>query len=362
MSTESLYVHIPFCDHICAYCAFNRFLYNRRLSDDFMKRLLAQIDALDKKYRTIYVGGGTPTSLEFDQLEALLKALQAKLQAEYEWTFEANPENLTEDKLLLLKQYGVNRMSLGVQTSSDVLLKEIGRAHRFEDAKRAVSFLKKHGMDNFSLDLIYGLPNQSLESFAQSMEDILSLEPKHVAIYALTIDQGSEFERRGVEAAPLDLETEMYRLCIDTMLKAGYEHYEVSNFALPGYRSEHNQVYWRYENYDALGPGASMKEGNVRKTWTRYLTKYNAMDAFDEVLHLDREDEIFEFMMMGLRMREGISHQRFQDRFHMTFYEAYPQQIKKLVEEGMLIDDGKRLYASSKGFFFLDDLLLRLMD
>lgn len=362
MTTEALYVHIPFCDHICSYCAFNRFLYNRKLSDEFLQRLLSQIEGLENKYRTIYVGGGTPSSLHSDQLECLLQALKGKLQKDYEWTFEANPENLSEEKILLLKKYGVNRMSLGVQTSSDPLLKQIGRAHQFSDAKKAVELLKKHGMDNFSLDLIYGLPNQSIESFAQSMEDILALEPKHVAIYALTIDDGSEFSRQGVKAAPLDLETAMYRLCIQTMKEAGYEHYEVSNFALPGYRSQHNQVYWRYENFDALGPGASLKQGNVRKTWTRYLSKYIEQDAFDEVVELDLKDEIFEFMMMGLRMKEGIEHQRFEDRFNVSMYDVYPKQLDALIEEGFLNDDGERIFVSKQGLFFLDDVLLRLMD
>lgn len=362
MITEALYVHIPFCDHICGYCAFNRFLYNRTLSDDFMQRIVSQIDALENSYKTIYVGGGTPTSLQSDQLEILLQALKPKLQDDYEWTFEANPENLTEDKILLLKKYGVNRMSLGVQTSKDDLLEKIGRPHKFYDAKEAVKLLKKHGLDNFSLDLIYGLPGQSIESFQESMCDVIALGPKHIAIYALTIDKGSEFERRGVKAAPLDVETKMYQLCIETMEQAGYEHYEVSNFALPGYRSQHNQVYWRYENYDALGPGASMKHDRVRKTWTRFLTKYNEQDAFDEILHLSPEEERFEFMMMGLRMKDGISHDRFEKRFHQNFYEAYPQVLKKKIEEGYLEDDGKRIYATEKGLFFLDNVLLEFMD
>lgn len=362
MNTEALYVHIPFCDHICGYCAFNRFLYNRKLSDEFMTRLLTQIENLPNTYKTIYVGGGTPTSLHTDQLEPLLIALKAKLQADYEWTFEANPENLSEDKVLLLKKYGVNRMSLGVQTSQDDLLEKIGRPHKFYEAQEAVALLKKHGLDNFSLDLIYGLPTQSIEDFAQSMQDIVALEPKHIAIYALTIDKGSEFERQGVKAAPLEIETQMYQLCIETMEKAGYEHYEVSNFAKPGYRSQHNQVYWRYENYDALGPGASMKHDKVRKTWTRYLTKYNEQDAFDEILNLDDKNEMFEFMMMGLRVKEGIPHKRFESRFKKTFYEAYPNIIEPLLDEGYLIDNGEALSASDKGLFFLDDVLLKFMD
>ena len=362
MNTKSLYVHIPFCDHICGYCAFTKFNYERAISDSFMIRLIQQIYHLEGPFETIYVGGGTPTSLEDDQLEALLEVLSEKLEDGAEFTFEGNPENIIQSKVSLLKKYGVNRMSLGVQTSDDNLLDLIGRHHKFYDVENAVELLRSNGIDNISLDLMYGLPNQSLESFVQSMEDVLSLEPDHVSIYALTVEPESLFGRKGIKPVSLDLETEMYLACIDLMKKASYEHYEISNFAKNGKKSRHNQVYWRYENFYALGPGSSMKIDNVRRTWTNQLGKYIQQDAFDEEIILDEKEQMFEFVMMGLRIREGISFSRFEKRFQKNILEVYGKAIREAEEEKLLIVNEEGISASDEGFIMLDDILLKFMD
>ena len=362
MNTEALYVHIPFCDHICGYCAFTKFNYERVISDAFMIRLIQQIYNLDGLYKTIYVGGGTPTSLEDDQLEALLQVLSEKLQEGAEFTFEANPENLNHEKVKLLKQYGVNRMSLGVQTTDDDLLIKIGRHHKFYDVGAGVKLLRDYGITNISLDLIYGLPGQSLESFVQSMKDVVSLHPDHVSIYALTVEPESLFGRKGIKPVSIELETDMYLACIDLMKKNGYEHYEISNFAKEGKKSKHNQVYWKYENFDALGPGSSMKHDAVRRTWTKQLGQYIQEDAYSEVVDLNLDEQMFEFIMMGLRMKEGIKFQRFFERFNLSMFDVYEEAIKQSVNEGLLIVDNNRIYASETGFIMLDDILMNFMD
>lgn len=358
---KSLYVHIPFCDHICGYCSFTKFNYDRSISDRFLIRLISQIGKLPGNLKTIYVGGGTPTSLHDDQLESLLQALVPKLADTFEFTFEGNPENITREKVRLLKRYGVNRMSLGVQTSDDNLLVELGRHHRFYDVAEGVQILRDEGISNVSLDLMYGLPNQSVASFIQSMNDVLSLKPDHVSIYALTVDPDSLYGRQGVQQVSSDIETEMYLKCIETMETHGYDHYEISNFSRKGSQSQHNKVYWRYEDFYALGPGSSMKVDHQRKTWTSTLGKYLIGDTYDEVIDLSIEDEMFEFIMMGLRLREGITFERFYNRFNQPLMDVYHDAIQSNVKAQRLIVLEDRIVASFEGFIMLDDILLEFM-
>lgn len=362
MHPKAIYIHIPFCDHICGYCDFTRFKYGRAISDAFMLKLISQINELPNNLDTIYVGGGTPTSLETDQLEGLLQALVPHLAPDGEFTFEGNPENLTHDKVMMLVKYGVNRMSLGVQTTDDDLLEKIGRHHKFYDVGKGVSLLRTCGIHNISLDLMYGLPNQTLESFVKSMKDVIQLDPNHVSIYALTVEPNSIFGKKGIQPVSVDVETEMYLACIELMQAHGFEHYEISNFAKPGYKSRHNQVYWRYEDFYALGPGSSLKVNNQRKTWTRNLSQYMREHAFDEVIDLTHEEAMFEFVMMGLRMREGISFERFESRFNQSMLEVYENAIQEAKEAKLLAVYKDRICATDVGFVMLDDILLKFMD
>lgn len=362
MNIKALYVHIPFCDHICGYCDFTRFIYGRQISDRFMMRLISQINQLPNGLETIYVGGGTPTSLQDDQLEGLLQALQPHLAENAEFTFEGNPENLTEDKVAMLVKYGVNRMSLGLQATQDVLLMEIGRHHNFNDVKRGVELLRSQGIHNISLDLMYGLPKQTMAMFEESITKVLELQPNHVSIYALIIEPYSEFGKKNLQPVSIDEETDMYLKCIEMMTKNGYDHYEISNFSLPGQRSEHNQVYWRYEDFYALGPGSSMKVNHQRKTWTRSLKYYLQEDRYDEVIDLTKKEEMFEFIMMGLRLKDGITFKRFYDRFEEDVRDVYPRAIQQGVEAQLLILDDEKFYASDEGFIMLDDILIPFMD
>lgn len=362
MNTKSLYVHIPFCDHICGYCDFNRFLYNRNASDKFLIKLLMDINALEGKFQTIYVGGGTPTSLMDDQLESLLEALSLKLDTNYEWTFEANPENITIEKAMLLKKYGVNRMSLGVQSSDPQILMDIGRHHTFYDVENAVKLIRQVGINNISLDLIYGLPGQSVENYQYSLEDVLSLEPDHISVYALILEPNSLFGKENIKTVSIDVETQMYIQSIETLQKYGYEHYEISNFARNKRYSNHNLAYWHYDNYEAIGPGASKKIDDTRKTVSRSMVKYLREDAYDEILVLDIEDQMFEFIMMGLRLKEGITFDRFYKYFEVDLTIKFKDAISKAVSEKLLIVEEDRIKASDEGFIMLDNILLHFMD
>lgn len=363
MNTEAVYIHIPFCDHICGYCDFTRFKYGRVISDEFMIRLIGQINKLPYNLKTVYVGGGTPTSLETDQLDALLKAIKPHLDPNgYEWTFEGNPENLTHDKVTLLYDYGVNRMSLGVQTTDDDLLEKIGRHHKFYDVGKGVNLLREVGIDNISLDLMYGLPGQSLESFIHSMRDVIKLDPDHVSIYALTVEPNSLFGRKGIKPVSVEVETEMFLSCIELMTQNGFDHYEISNFSKPGKRSQHNQYYWRYDNFYALGPGSSMKMDNVRRTWTTKLGEYLQKDAYSEVVELSEEDMMFEFVMMGLRIKEGITFDRFYKHFNKDIRDVFQGAIDKGICSKLLEMDTEGIRTTFEGYIMLDDVLLPFMD
>ncbi|NLL75151.1 MAG: radical SAM family heme chaperone HemW [Erysipelothrix sp.] len=363
MSATSVYIHIPFCDHICGYCDFTRFNYERKISDQFMMRLISQINKLPRNHmKTVYVGGGTPTSLELDQLTSLLKAIKPILADEFEWTFEGNPENLTKEKVELLYSFGVNRMSLGVQTTHNDLLEKIGRHHKFYDVGVGVNLLREARITDISLDLMYGLPGQSLESFIQSMHDVIALDPNHISIYALTVEPNSRFGRHGIQPVSEELETEMFLKCIEVMENNGYEHYEISNFSKPNHRSKHNQVYWRYEDFYALGLGSSLKLNHQRKTWTTKMALYLKEDAYDEVLDLSIEDEMFEFIMMGLRMRDGITFNRFQERFNQNLLDIFPKAIKTNINNRLLIQTESGIKTTFEGFVMLDDVLMEFMD
>ena len=360
---SSVYIHIPFCDHICGYCDFTRFTYERKISDQFMIRLISQISKLPKNsMKTVYVGGGTPTSLETDQLESLLKAIKPILADCYEWTFEGNPENLTKEKVELLFNYGVNRMSLGVQTTDDDLLHKIGRHHKFYDVGKGVDLLRSVGITDVSLDLMYGLPGQTMDTFIHSMRDIIALDPNHISIYALTVEPNSLFGRQGIKPVSEEVETEMFLKCIEVMEENGYEHYEISNFAKPNHRSEHNQVYWRYEDFYALGLGASLKLNHQRKTWTTKMAQYIQGDFFEEELDLSLEDEMFEFVMMGLRLRDGIEFTRFETMFNRNLNDVFDQAIQTNIDNGLLVKTEKGIKTTFQGYVMLDEVLLEFMD
>lgn len=363
MNTEAVYIHIPFCDHICGYCDFTRFKYGRVISDEFMIRLIGQINKLPNNLKSVYVGGGTPTSLETDQLEGLLKAIKPHLDSnDYEWTFEGNPENLTLEKVELLKAFGVNRMSLGVQTTDDDLLGKIGRHHKFYDVGKGINLLRQVGISNISLDLMYGLPGQTLESFIKSMNDVVDLKPDHVSIYALTVEPNSLFGRKGIKPVSVDVETEMFLKCIELMTSRGFDHYEISNFSLPGKRSRHNQYYWRYDNFYSLGPGSSMKMDNVRRTWTKKLGEYLQKDAYSEEIILSQEDMMFEFVMMGLRIKEGITYDRFEDAFGLSMLSVFEEAINTGVNANLLVKTDTGIHTTFEGYIMLDDVLLPFMD
>ena len=322
-----LYVHVPFCNSICYYCDFTHRVYNEELVEKWLFYLEKEIrENCFNNYETIYIGGGTPSCLNEKQLERLLVLLNPYTDKVKEYTIEVNPESLNEEKIDLFNKYYVNRVSMGVQSSDDELLRAINRKHTFTDVRNCVKMLKNKGLPNISVDLMYSLPNQSLEILNKTIDDILSLDVPHISLYSLTIEDNTVFGKKGYKALDEDTEADMYELIEKRLKENNYNHYEISNFAKKGYESKHNLGYWNYDDFMGVSLGASGKIGNYRYTNTRLFEKYfENIDSKDEELILDDRDMMFENIMMSLRTIYGLNINEFNKRYNCNILEVYPQ-------------------------------------
>ena len=276
MKEISLYVHIPFCDQKCFYCDFPSFAGKEQLKENYVKALIKEINnKITKEYliNTIFIGGGTPSSLGYNELEILLKEInKLNLSNNIEYTMECNPGNLTKEKLKIMKEYGVNRISMGLQAVQNTLLKSIGRIHNYDEFERNFKEARDFGFNNINVDLIFGLPNQSLENWKESLERIIALNPEHISAYSLIIEEGTAFyklyEEDKLKIPTEDIEREMYNLAKSKLLEAGYYQYEISNYSKIGLECRHNLAYWNMDSWIGVGSAASSYINNKRLTNT----------------------------------------------------------------------------------------------
>ena len=335
----SAYVHIPFCTQICYYCDFSKVFIQNQPVDSYLEHLIEEYNSYDiKKLRTLYIGGGTPTALSAHQLAFLLEKLTDKLDLSYleELTIEANPGDLDQEKIAVLKDSPVNRVSLGVQTFNDRMLRQIGRSHLEKDIYENIADLKKAGFDNISIDLIYALPKQTMEDVKTNVAKAIALDIPHMSLYSLILENHTVFMnrmRRGKLPLPKeDLEAEMFEYIIAELEKAGFEHYEISNFSKPGIESRHNLRYW--DNAEYYG----VEAGNAR--------------VQEEVLTLKEKME--EEMFLGLRKRAGVSKKRFEEKFGVSFEDQYGAVVADLTERGLLVPDRDMVRMTKQGLFLGD--------
>ena len=355
---DHLYLHVPFCTSICAYCDFCHRLFDEQIADRWLDRLEREIkDNCAGFYETIYIGGGTPTSLTLEQLERLFRMIRPYAKKVKEYTIEANPESLDEEKILVMKSYGINRISIGIQSSDDDLLKLLNRRHSFEDAKEKISLCKKNGLDNISVDLMYSLPTQTMKMLEKTIQDILELDVVHISIYSLTIEDNTIFKAKGYEPLDIELEADMYEYVIKVLEENGYRQYEVSNFAKKGYESRHNIGYWHYDDFLGLSLHASSKVGCLRWTNTASFREYfSKEDLKQDIVGLNKKDEMFENIMMSLRLKEGLDIARFNKKYSCDLVKEYPEAMKNPhieIRNGYLICDNLAI---------LDDVLLDFME
>lgn len=361
----SAYIHIPFCEHICFYCDFNKVFIEGQPVDDYIESLIKEIRLTKAKFpsdntETIYIGGGTPTSLSASQLDVLLKGVREELPFKDgdEFTVEANPGDLTLEKLKVLQNYGVNRVSMGVQSFNDRLLKKIGRKHSAKDVYDTMKIFEAANFDNISIDLIFALPNQTIEDFEDTLNQALSLDLPHYSMYSLILENKTMFynwARQGRLHLPgIDVEGDMFELAIDKMTKAGRHQYEVSNFAKPGKESQHNLIYWNNEHYYGLGAGASGYLGNIRYKNHGPIQHYLKPLENDElpiitIEELSIENQMEEEMFLGLRKTEGVSIKKFEQKFNRSLDTVYGKTIQQLIEEKLIKKENDYVSLTSKG-------------
>lgn len=360
---EYLYIHVPFCARICYYCDFVHQVYQSNAAEKWLDAIEKELDWVNprKDLKTIYIGGGTPTALSADQLDRLLCLFDDYGSALSEYTIEINPETIDPEKADILKSHGINRVSMGFQTSDQTLLKKMNRGHDLAACRKAVNLLRERNISNISLDLMYSLPGQSMDILKQSIVDALSLEPAHLSLYSLTVEENTVFGKKGIKSCEEELEADMYEYICGILPKYGFEQYEISNFAKDGHESIHNQAYWNYDDFIGIGAGASGKEGLIRYDHTRILKEYidNPLDR-KEIVNTT-EDAMFEMVMMGMRLKKGMQKEKFAKTFGVSFSSVYGKIEKKLIAKGLVQKNDQYLQASRRGYEILNDVLIEFL-
>lgn len=362
MRSLPLYVHIPFCSSICAYCDFAKVIYKEEWVEQYLEALKQELlSFLPLSCPSIYIGGGTPSSLNETQLRKLLSFLSPLLEEGGEFDFEANPDSLTSEKIALLHEFGVNRLSIGVQSSSPRLLSLMGRKHNFSDVEKCVKEAKENGISEISCDLIYSLPGETLEEVNKDIEALLSLDIPHISTYSLTVSPGTRFFYQGIKESGDDISADQYELILKRLREANYVRYEVSNFAKNGHEGKHNLFYWHDLAYLGIGLGASGYLDGSHYSNTRSLAKYLKGERIEaKEARIGKKDAIEYFLLTNLRLAEGFLETTFSSRFQLTFKEFAGKKLEKLVNNGLLKCENGSIFPTDLGISLLDRVLLEL--
>ena len=356
----SIYIHIPFCDSICSYCDFCKVFYNSKLVDDYLKSLSKEIDMYYKgeTIDTIYIGGGTPSCLNLEQLSVLFNILKKfNYNDKYEFTFECNIENIDYDKLKFLYDNGVNRLSIGVQTFNEKFLNFLNRNHKCSDVIEKISIAKEIGFDNINIDLIYAIPGETIDDLNYDIDRFLELGINHISTYSLILEEHTKLYVDGVFNIDEELDRKMYDLICDRLVRNGYEHYEISNFGKSGYLSCHNLVYWNNNHYYGFGCGASGYIDDIRYDNTRSLNKYiDGNYRFDSEA-LDRNTILENEFILGLRKIKGINISDFNKKYGNIFYDV----VNRLISDGKLINDGKSIFINPDYIYVSNSILVEFL-
>ncbi|MBV8638729.1 MAG: radical SAM family heme chaperone HemW [Candidatus Eremiobacteraeota bacterium] len=369
MSSLGLYVHLPFCPYICPYCDFAKWPMRRSAASRYLEALYAEIDAQPAEpAKTIFFGGGTPNAYSADEIAALLARLRATYDVHgsvSETTIEINPELVAPGDFERYVAAGITRVSIGVQSFDPAEIKTLGRKHTPEQIRAAVEGARAAGIASISLDLIFAVPGQTLASWERSLRAAIDLGVDHISTYGLTIEEGTPYER-WYEREPSSFfddasEADLYDRAIAILEEAGFEHYEISNFAKPGHRSEHNANYWRNGEYAGLGVGAASYRGGERSVHTRELNAY--VDAALERKPIPAQSERLaankawgEGIMLALRTAQGVGLSEFKERYGVDLEEYYARVITRYVDAGLLEIDGGRMRLTRRGKFLANDV------
>ncbi|MBR5270328.1 MAG: oxygen-independent coproporphyrinogen III oxidase [Anaerotignum sp.] len=360
-----LYIHIPFCRQKCLYCDFPSWAGKESLMQGYVDALTKEIanrakEYPDRKVVSVFFGGGTPTTLSASMLKQLMAAVFENwdIAEDAEITTEANPGTLDREMAEALKKMGFNRLSMGVQAWQNSLLKSLGRIHTIGSFQENFKAVREAGFENVNTDLMFALPKQTMADWQETVKNIVGMNPEHISAYSLIIEEGTPFydryEKGELTPAEEDLDREMYRWAVEYLAKNGYEQYEISNFAKKGRQSRHNRIYWQAEEYLGMGLGSHSYMNRERFHNIYDMQDYIRADGDvsllkEEVEVISREDALAEFMFLGLRLTEGVSFARFEERFGEEMKNIYGSQIEKLVKDGLLTEDEKGIRLTERG-------------
>ena len=361
--TKSVYIHIPFCEHICAYCDFCKQYYNDDLASKYLEILKKEVEEKyqDEKIETIYIGGGTPSSLSILNLKKLLEIINLfHLNNDYEMTMEVNSENITKEKLLLMKDHGVNRLSIGLESSHGKFLKYLNRHHTYQDVEKSISLMKEIGFKNINVDLIYGLPEENMEDLLMDLDRLMELDITHISTYSLMINKHTILGINKVKEIDEDLDYEMYITICNYLKEKGFEHYEISNFSKEGCESRHNLTYWLNNHYYGFGLGSSGYLDNIRYDNTKSMANYLKGKYLLNKETLDKKEEISYALILGFRLVNGLNKKDFYQRYNVNINDLY--NVRDLINKGYLIDNGSNIFVSYDKIYIENQILINFVE
>lgn len=357
----SIYIHIPFCNSICTYCDFCKIFYNKKYINDYLNNLEQEIKVRYKSeiVNTIFIGGGTPSSLDDEELIRLMNIIEIfKLNDNYEFTVECNIESITENKLKIMKKYGVNRISIGVESFDNSIIKLLGRNHTKKDVYNKMEIVKRY-FSNINIDLIYAAYDD-INILKSDIDCFLKLDIPHISTYSLIIEDNTMLKINGMKNIDEDIDYEMYKYIEDALEKNNYIHYEISNYAKNGYQSKHNLVYWNNEEYYGFGLSSTSYINNERITNTKNLRKYLNGEYLDTSVYEDKDIRMENEIMLGLRKLDGIDLDRFKEKFNVSLEDIY--NIDNLVRNGYLIRDNNCIKIDKKYMYISNEIIVRILE
>lgn len=358
---KSVYIHVPFCNHICTYCDFCKILYNEKVINKYLDELKKEItnNYKGETINTIYIGGGTPSCLKDDQIIKLLEILKIFKVDNLEYTIECNIEDIKEEKLKIFKKYGINRISIGVQSLDDKCIKFLGRNHNKEMVKNNIKIAKKY-FNNINVDLIYAILNQTLNDLNNDLDFIINLGIQHISTYSLIIEENTCLYINGISNIDEDLDYKMYQLICKKLKENGYNHYEISNFVKDGYESRHNLTYWNNERYYGFGLGASGYIENTRYDNTRSINNYLKGNYILNKHKLSKKETMENEFILGFRKIKGINKQLFSQKYHLKLDDM--EIINKLKKTKDILDDGENIFINEDRIYISNMILEQFID
>jgi len=360
--TNSVYIHIPFCENICTYCDFCKQFYDKDKVNKYLESLEREIKSKYKNdlIKTLYIGGGTPSSLTLSELERLFKIIKIfNISKDCEFTIEVNPENIDLDKLILFRENGVNRISIGVESTNDKILKYLNRKYNYEMVKDKISLIKEIGFNNINVDLMYAIKNESISDLEIDIKNILELDITHISTYSLMIEPNTVLGINNEKYIDENLDYSMYQKICEVLKKNNFIHYEVSNFSKSGYESKHNLVYWHNEKYYGFGLGASGYIDDIRYDNTKSLLKYINGEYLLNSEEISLKDKISYELILGFRLINGINKKEFYDKYQKDILDMY--NIRDLIKNEDLIDDGNNIFVNYDRIYIENSILINFV-